>query len=158
MLVTARTRGWEGGVGLRSIGELPGAEGVFVQLHIDAIAGEDNAFELEPCALLAGGRSRQLDRTTGAYDALPGKLIRRIGAQQPGYGAVVPGVACGGGYPAVSADTSGRDGEDDAAEGAVALAVGGDRRVTACEGHVAVGPVSHCAWEPKRRGRTVAAL
>ncbi len=89
-------------------------------VHVDAVVAEVDTFELEAGALFGCGWRGKLDVATGADDAVPGELVGWVGAKEAGDGSMVEGVAGGGSDVAVGADSAGRDGEDDAAEGEVA--------------------------------------
>src|SRR6516165_2947863 len=57
----------------RSAFELPGAKTVLMLGHVDVLAAEANAFELQAGSLFKRSLVLQLDGTTGADDALPGQ-------------------------------------------------------------------------------------
>jgi hypothetical protein len=96
---------------------------VLEAVHGDAPRYELDAFQPEASALLVGGGSLQLDLAARAEDAMPGERVRRIGAQQAGYGAVIARVSGSGGDSTIGAYLARGDGEDHTTEGEVALLV-----------------------------------
>ncbi len=91
-----------------------------MQLHVNALAAEANAFHFEPHALLVGHFALEADLATRAYDALPGKGI--TGAPEKlNHLPVVQGIAGRGGDLRVRRDLAARDRLDDLADGAIAL-------------------------------------
>ncbi len=93
-------------------------------VHVDTLAAEGDAFKLEPRSLLCGGGLRQLDLSAGAYDTMPGQLIGRVRAEQPGHSPMIKRVTSGGGDCSVGAYLAGRNREYDATEGAVTIFMG----------------------------------
>jgi hypothetical protein len=112
--------------------DLPGFEGVFVAVHVDArvdaARDELDTFKLEAGALFAGGRSAEFDFAAGTEDAMPGERVGRIGAEKAGNGAMIARISGCGGDCAVGADFACGDGKDHAAEGEVALVIWAEGR------------------------------
>ena len=102
---------------------LPTAEGVFVELHVDAPATELHALHGETEALFSGGFAFELDLAAGADDALPWESLDRRAAEEACDCSMVEGIARGCGYFAVGRDLSFGDGMDDAPKGSVARLV-----------------------------------
>jgi hypothetical protein len=61
------------GAGCRLVVGFPAAEGVFVEIHVDAFAAEFYAFHGEPETLLGCGFEAEFDLAADADYALPGK-------------------------------------------------------------------------------------
>jgi len=96
---------------------------VLVLRHVDAPAAKLDSLHSETEALFGCGFATQLDLAARSDDALPGKSVRRIGAQQAGDGPMVERVACGSCDLTVGRDLAPRHGVNDATEGVVALLV-----------------------------------
>ena len=109
---------------LARLDRVPAAQSVFAALHVDACAGEPDTFHAETAALLEGGVVVEFDVAARAEDAVPGQGIGGVDAEEARDGAMVEGVTGGRGNFAVRADFARRDGEDDAAEGSVAILIG----------------------------------
>jgi hypothetical protein len=103
---------------------VPAAERVFAALHVDAGAGEPDTFHAQSAALLEGGVVVEFDVAARAKDTVPGQGIGGVDAEEACDGTMIEGVARGCGNFAVRADFARRDGENDAAEGSVAILIG----------------------------------
>jgi len=104
-----------------SLVDLPGFEGVLMLLHIHLLSGEADAFQPEARTLLPCGLSMQLDRASGAKNAMPWQMIRRIRTQKPCYSAMILRVAGRRCNSAIGADLACWNGENHQAKRAVAL-------------------------------------
>jgi hypothetical protein len=74
-------------------------ESEFVFLHVDADAAKGDALHLQAESLFASTFARELDRSSGPYDALPwqtGNLTKNADHLARG-----PGPACGSGYRSI---------------------------------------------------------
>src|SRR5437763_15665991 len=104
--------------------DFPASERVFEAVHVDPLAAESHALHAQPAALFERGVLAQLDLSAGTQYAMPGKGIRRIDPEQAGHGAMVKRIPGGSRHLAVRAHLSGRNGENDAPEGLLAIFIG----------------------------------
>jgi len=105
---------------------VPTPESVFAALHVDAGASEPDTFHAQAAALLEGSVVVEFDVTARAKDTVPRQGIGGVDAEEARDGTMIEGVARGCGNFAVHADFARRDGENDAAEGSVAILIGAE--------------------------------
>jgi hypothetical protein len=94
-----------------------------MEFHVCAVAAKLDAFQFEPCALLFGCFTGELDLATCAEDAVPWELIGELGTQKASDGAMILRVSGSGGNLTVGADSAGRDGKNHLLESVVAVFV-----------------------------------
>jgi len=93
---------------------------VLEPLHIDQFAAKPDPFYLQASSLLVRRSTAKLDLSTRSQHPMPGKIIRRIGAQQPSYRAMIKWIARSRRNPSIGAYLSRWNRENDAAKGLVA--------------------------------------
>jgi hypothetical protein len=124
-------------------------------VHVDALAAELYALHLQACFLFVRSLVTQFDLAPGSQHSMPGEMVGRIRAQQPGYGAMVERITGRRCHAPIGAYLARRNGENDTAKSLIPKFV----RARAPSRKILrfardVGTVGRCAGEACRIDRS----